>query len=222
MKPTIHAVLFDLDGTLADTALDLGSALNHLLRQHNLPEQPMSAIRPVASHGSAALIQLGANLSNEHPDFPQWRQEFLAAYDLCFDKQTCLFEGMAAAIHILNQRNIAWGIITNKPKTFTDRLVPKLAFPSTPATVVSGDTCTHAKPHTEPMFYACKQIGISPENCLYVGDAERDMQAGKNCGMHTVLAEWGYIAPDDNVDRWPADFKIKKPLQLIELLDSFT
>lgn len=214
----IQAILFDLDGTLADTALDLGGALNALLHAKGLPEKPLADIRPYASHGSSALVQFGAGISPEHPDFAQWRQDYLAQYDLCFDRDTVLFDGVNTLIGELAARGIQWGIITNKPATFTDRLVPKLNFVVPPAVVVSGDTCDEAKPSVKPMLYACEHIGVQPENCVYVGDAERDMLAGRNAGMKTVLAEWGYIATTDDSDNWAWDFSMQQPLDILHLL----
>ena len=213
-----QAVLFDLDGTLADTALDLGGALNTLLRRRGLPEKSMAEIRPVASHGAAGLLQLGAGIEKSHPEFAQWRQDYLAEYERCFDCDTVLFAGINELIAALDARGIVWGIITNKPHTFTHRLVPKLGFASAPAVVVSGDTCSRAKPATEPMFYACEQIGVAAGQCVYVGDAERDMQAGRNAGMKTVLANWGYIAADDRTEAWPFDLRIRQPLDLLACL----
>ena len=216
---TIQAVLFDLDGTLADTALDLGGALNNLLRKHGLPEKSMAEIRPVASHGASGLILLGANISKDHPQHQQWRQNYLAEYERCFDQDTILFPDINQLLRVLAERGIQWGIITNKPQTFTNRLVPKLGFSIPPAVIVSGDTCAEAKPSTLPMYHACEAINIAPQYCLYVGDAERDMQAGKAAGMQTVLAKWGYIAHDDNIHHWQADFMIEQPLDILSLLN---
>ncbi|MDO5638808.1 MAG: HAD family hydrolase [Neisseria sp.] len=210
-----QAVLFDLDGTLADTALDLGGALNTLLRRHGLPGKSMAEVRPVASHGAAGLIWMGAGIGKDHPEYAQWRQDYLAEYERCFDCDTILFDGINNLILALDAKGIKWGIVTNKPHTFTHRLVPKLGFAVPPAVVVSGDTCDEAKPSTKPMFYACKQIGIAPERCLYVGDAERDMQAGRNAGMKTVLANWGYIAENDDTEAWPQDCRIDTPMELL-------
>lgn len=215
---TIQAVLFDLDGTLADTALDLGGALNALLSRRGLPEKHMDDIRPVASHGASGLILLGAGIGKEHPDHARWRQEYLAEYERCFDCDTVLFDGINELILALDTRGLKWGIVTNKPKTFTERLVPKLGFAVAPATVVSGDTCREAKPSTLPMLHACREIGVAPEHCLYVGDAERDMQAAKNAGMTAVLANWGYIAGTDTPEQWLQDYAIDTPLDLLKHL----
>ena len=212
------AVLFDLDGTLADTALDLGGALNRLLKRKGLPEKDMADIRPVASHGANGLILLGAGIDKDHADHAHWRVDFLAEYENGFANETVLFEGVNALLAELDRRGMVWGIITNKPHIFTHRLVPQLGFVCPPAVVVSGDTTAEAKPSTKPMLYACEKIGIEPEHCVYVGDAERDMQAGKDAGMRTLLANWGYIAASDNVAQWPADAAIDKPQDLLKLL----
>ena len=146
------------------------------------------------------------------------RQQYLDTYETCFDKDTVLFEGIDDLVQAIHARGLKWGIITNKPHTFTHRLVPQLGFSVAPDVVVSGDTTAEAKPSTKPMFYACEQIDIAPEACLYVGDAERDMQAGKNAGMKTVLVSWGYIHADDKTEEWPADSVIDTPEQLLQLL----
>ena len=195
----IQAILFDLDGTLADTAPSLGNALNTLLQKRGLPPKPQAQIRPHASHGSTALIQLG----------PQWRADYLAEYEQCFDRDTALFPEINPLLAQLATQNIAWGIITNKPQTFTNRLVPQLGFVTPPAVVVSGDTCPEAKPSPLPMRHACAALQVQPENCIYVGDAERDIQAGLNAGMQTILATWGYHASAAN------------PLQILDILRTF-
>lgn len=215
---TRHAVLFDLDGTLADTALDLGGALNDLLRSKGQPEKPLAAAREHAAHGSAALLKFGAGITSEHPDFAAWQQQYLSAYENRFARDTVLFDGINDLLCELAEKGIAWGIVTNKHVRFTDKLVPQLNFVVPPAVVVSGDTCAHAKPHPEPLLYACGAIGVLPENCIYVGDAERDIQAGKNAGMKTVLALWGYIGSVDQPDTWGADAQAADVAQSAKLL----
>ena len=214
----IQAVLFDLDGTLADTALDLGGALNTLLARHGLPKKSMDEIRTQASHGAAGLLKLGAGITPDNPDYAQWRTEYLDEYDSRYAQDTALFDGVNKLIAELDKRGIKWGIITNKPMRFTDKLVPKLGFVIPPAVVVSGDTCGESKPSVKPMFHACEQIQINPQHTLYVGDAERDIQAGRNAGMKTILAEWGYIAPEDRTETWQPDYRISSPLDLLKLL----
>lgn len=214
----IQAVLFDLDGTLADTALDLGGALNTLLARHGLPEKSMDEIRMQASHGAAGLLKLGAGITPDHPDYARWRTEYLNEYDSRYAQDTTLFGGVNELIAELGKRGIKWGIITNKPMRFTDKLVPKLGFIIPPAVVVSGDTCGEPKPSVKPMLYACGQIHADPQHTLYVGDAERDIQAGCNAGMKTVLAEWGYISDEDDTDSWQPDYRIATPIELIGCL----
>lgn len=216
MPPKFEAVLFDLDGTLADTAPDLGSALNALLRRKGLPEVGMDKIRPVASHGANGLVLLGAGIDKDHPEHARWRADFLAAYEACFTRDTVLFDGVHELIAELMARGIRWGIITNKPHTFTSRLVPVLGFQTAPEVVVSGDTTGEAKPSTKPMLYACAQLGVAPDRCLYVGDAERDIQAGRNAGMRTALAAWGYIGAEEDVEAWGADYRAAAPLEILQ------
>ena len=215
----IQAVLFDLDGTLADTAPDLGGALNAVLRRHNLPEKSIAEIRPYAGHGAAGLIKLGAGITPDHTDYTRWRTEYLDEYDSRYAQDTELFDGVNELIAELGKRGIKWGIITNKPMRFTDKLVPKLGFVIPPAVVVSGDTCGESKPSVKPMLYACGQIHADPQHTLYVGDAERDIQAGRNSGMTTVLAEWGYISDEDDTDSWQPDYRIATPIELIGCLN---
>ena len=211
----IKAVLFDLDGTLADTARDLGAALNRLLAEENLPPQPYEAVRPIASHGARGLVSLGFGIDKTHPRFEEYRLRFLEQYDHDFSSHTTLFDGINELILALEARGLKWGIITNKPMRFTDRLVPVLPFATPPAVVVSGDTVGIAKPDPAPMLHACQLIDTDPRHCLYVGDAERDIQAGRAVGMKTVLVNWGYIADSDDTASWQADITINQPDELL-------
>lgn len=211
----IKAVLFDLDGTLADTARDLGAALNRLLAEENLPPQPYEAVRPIASHGARGLVSLGFGIDKTHPRFEEYRLRFLEQYDHDFSSHTTLFDGINELILALEARGLQWGIITNKPMRFTDRLVPVLPFVTPPAVVVSGDTVGIAKPDPAPMLHACQLIDTDPRHCLYVGDAERDIQAGRAVGMKTVLVNWGYIADSDDTASWQADITINQPDELL-------
>ncbi|POZ63336.1 HAD family hydrolase [Chromobacterium alticapitis] len=214
----IKAVLFDLDGTLADTARDLGAALNRLLAEEGLPSQSYDAIRPIASHGARGLVRLGFGQDIAADRLEALRIRFLDHYEASFADETCLFDGVNALIEELDRRGVVWGIITNKPMRFTDRLVPALPFASAPAVTVSGDTVGVAKPDPRPMLHAVERIGIAAESCAYVGDAERDIQAGRAVGMRTVLANWGYISDEDRPAEWGADVGIDHPLQLLDHL----
>jgi len=181
----------------------------------------MDEIRTQASHGAAGLLKLGAGITPDHPDYTQWRTEYLDEYDSRYAQDTALFDGVNEMIAELDKRGIKWGIITNKPMRFTDKLVPKLGFAIPPAVVVSGDTCPEAKPSPLPMRHACAALQVQPENCIYVGDAERDIQAGLNAGMQTILAAWGYIAPGDTPETWGYHASAANPLQILDILRTF-
>jgi phosphoglycolate phosphatase len=216
----IRTVLFDLDGTLADTAPDLGYALNELLREQGRPPLPDALIRPEASHGARALLKLGFGLTPDAPNYHDLRQRFLAIYAANLTRGTRLFPGMPELLTALQARGLAWGIVTNKPKSLTDPLVAKLGLATTAACVVSGDTTANSKPHPEPMLYACRQTGSEPAQCLYVGDAARDIQAGRDAGMHTLVALFGYIRPQDDPHAWGADGMIEHPRDILAWVKS--
>lgn len=192
----LKAVLFDLDGTLADTAVDLCNALNILLKKRGLPCQTFDAFRAIAGDGAGAFVRQGFGIDNTHPDFENLRQEYLAAYNDCFDKNPVLFDNIDRLIRVLHQNNIAWGIVTNKSKRFTDRLIPKFGFTFAPQVVVSGDTLSVSKPNPEPLLYAAQQLNINPKECAYVGDSLGDIQAANAAGMVSILANWGYSMTD--------------------------
>lgn len=213
------AVLFDLDGTFADTAPDLGAALNHVRSLHHLPPLPLEITRLQASHGSAGLLKLGFNVKPDEAEFPALRNAFLAHYTANICVHTTLFPGMAKLINTLEQRGLPWGIVTNKPHRFTQPLMQALGYAKRAACLVSGDTCAHAKPHPEPLLYAAKYIGVAPQNCLYIGDDKRDIEAGRAAGMGTLIALFGYIDPHADLNAWHATASIATPLELIEYLN---
>ena len=217
-KPATQAVFFDLDGTFADTAPDLGAALNHVRALHKLPPLPIEVTRLQASHGSAGLINLGFNVTPESPAFPALRDALLAHYTANICAHTTLFPGIAELIDNLEQRGLPWGIVTNKPHRFTLPLMQALGYDQRAACLVSGDTCAHAKPHPEPLLHAAKIAGVEPKNCLYLGDDKRDIDAGRAAGMKTLIALFGYIDPKVNLDTWQADDRIATPLQLLDHL----
>lgn len=214
----IKAVLFDLDGTLADTALDLGYALNEQRQRHGLAPLPHAQIRPYASHGTIGLLQIGFSLAPEDASFSTMREEYLQLYTANLCRLTCLFEGMAETLTQLEQRNIPWGVVTNKPARFTDPLLAALGLSERASSIISGDTCAHPKPHPEPLLCASREIGLPPEQCLYVGDAERDMEAANAAGMRPIVARYGYLGPDDHPEQWSAHSMIESPLELLRLL----
>lgn len=214
----IQTVLFDLDGTLADTAGDLANALNATLEHEGKPAIAFEKIRPHVSHGGIALIKLGFQIPVDHPEFERLRQFFLASYKKNICQLTTLFHGMHAVLENLQAADIKWGIVTNKPGYLTDPLVEAMEFPGQPVCVISGDTTENRKPHPEPMIHAANIAGSKPENCLYVGDAERDIAAGHAAGMKTLIANYGYINSEDKPDAWGANGAINKPEDLLSWL----
>ncbi len=218
LSATTEAVLFDLDGTFADTAPDLVAALNHVRVLHKLDTLPLEIARLQASHGSAGLIKLGFNVDFDSAEFPPLRDALLAHYSANICAHTTLFPGMDELINILEQRGLPWGIVTNKPHRFTLPLMQALNYAERAACLVSGDTCAHAKPHPEPLLHAAKIMGVKPENCLYVGDDKRDIDAGRAAGMKTLIALFGYIDPRADLNSWQADAAITTPLELLEHL----
>jgi len=213
--PSFSAILFDLDGTLVDTAPDLAFALNTLLQENNKQVIDYNTIRPLASHGSPALLKQGFGIEINHPDFPELQQRFIQIYQDNIARETRLFAGMEQVLNQLEAANIPWGIVTNKPAFLTEPLLVQLNLSHRAACVVSSDTTAHSKPHPEPMFYACQQINLAPEQCLYIGDAARDIEAGKNANMQTVLAYYGYLSADDKPDTWQSDFSINQPSDIL-------
>jgi len=212
-----RAVLFDLDGTLADTAADLGAAVNHLRRQRGLNELPVSEVRPYASMGARGLLRVGFGLSPEDPGYLPLRNAFLDRYNEHVCVETRLFPGMAELLQELVHRRIAWGIVTNKSSRFTPRIVAGLKL--APACVVCGDSTPHLKPHPAPMFLAAEQLKLPPPKCFYLGDDLRDVQAARAAGMRPVAIEWGYHSPDNAGPReWNADAVIAVPEELLKLL----
>lgn len=211
-------ILFDLDGTLVDTAHDLGYALNLQREKHGLPALPHEAIRPYASHGSKGLLSVGFGLTTEDPRFAAMRDEYLALYDEVLVRQPVLFDGVAELLLGLDERNVPWGIVTNKPRRFTQPLLENIGLHSRAKSVVCADDAARPKPYPDSLYLACEQAGVLPEACWYVGDAERDIEAGRAAGMRTVLAMYGYLGEDDTPHAWGADLAITTPLELLQLI----
>lgn len=198
------AVLFDLDGTLVDTAPDMAGALNDMRTSRGEPELPFAELRPRVSHGSRALVERG--FGDDDEALTQARiAEFLAVYATRVARETRLFDGMADLLAGLEARGITWGVVTNKPGDLSEALLKAIDLWPRMATHVAGDTLARRKPHPMPLLHAAKDIRIEPERCLYVGDAERDIAAGQAAGMTTLAVRYGYILPDDCATRWGAD-----------------
>ncbi len=216
MSTRIDAVLFDLDGTLVDTAPGLGAALNAMRQRRGLPEIAPADYRPQASHGSQGLLRIGFDVDQQHPDFTTLRREFLAHYAANLTRNSPLFPGMAEVLDKFEARSIKWGVVTNKPAEYTQPLLAHLGLLARAAFVVSGDTCAQAKPHPAPLLHACREAGVPVENCLYVGDAERDVQAANAAGMPALVALYGYLGLDDRPESWGARGFIDSPAALLD------
>ena len=214
----IKAILFDLDGTFADTAPDLAAALNHTRATRHLPPLPIEVLRPQASHGSRGLLKAGFGIEPGHPDYDNLRDIFLDYYSRNICVHTQLFGDTAKLVAELEQRGIKWGIVTNKPHLFTVPLMQALGYADRAACLISGDTCAHGKPHPEPMLKACEIIGVTPAHCLYLGDDLRDMQAANASGMRGIIANYGYVSGDASVENWNAHGSIDSPSHLLRYL----
>tara|TARA_B100001059_G_C17811873_1_gene572792 strand:+ start:511 stop:1173 length:663 start_codon:yes stop_codon:yes gene_type:complete len=214
-KHPVAAVLFDLDGTLLDSAPDLGFALNQVCRENGLPEIPAEIYTPVASHGSRGL--LGLTRLDENA-LLALKPRFLEIYRNNLALHSQLFEGIEMLLSSLRRNQIKIGIVTNKPEFLTHPLIAQFEALQSISVVVCGDTLEVAKPSPKPLYYAAEQLAVDPKDCVYIGDAERDIVAGRNAGMVTVLAEYGYIASTDQPQQWLADYTIAHPNALIELL----
>lgn len=216
----VEAVLFDLDGTFADSAPDLGAALNHVRALYDLPPLPLATLRPQASHGSRGLLKVGMNVEPDAPDYDKMRDAFLQHYEEHICDRTVLFPGMAALIGELEQHDLPWGIVTNKPHRYTVPLMEKLGYAKRAACLVSGDTCEHPKPHPMPMLHASRLIGVAPQQCLYLGDDLRDMEAAQAAAMTGIIAAYGYIDPAADLGSWPSSGRIAAPLALLRYIQA--
>lgn len=213
-----QAVLFDLDGTLVDTAPDLAHALNVLRQRRGLPPLPPRITRPQASHGTQGLLRAGFGLAAEDADFSPLRLEFLEIYAGCLTQRSPLFPGVAELLDGLEARGLPWGVVTNKPARYTEPLLAHLGLLSRAAVVVCGDTTPHPKPHPAPMLHACQRLERAPGACLYVGDAQRDVAAAAAVGMPTLVALYGYLGEDDRPETWGGLDFIRHPLEVLERL----
>jgi N-acetyl-D-muramate 6-phosphate phosphatase len=213
----IKAVLFDLDGTFADTAADLAGAINVMRRARRLPDLPLSATRPVTSRGARGLLDAGFAIGPEHPDYRAMREEFLALYERDICRETRLFPGTAELIETIEQGGRCWGIVTNKSERLARLLLDKLRISPRAACIIGGDTTPHFKPHPAPLLAACAAIGEEPRACIYVGDDQRDVEAAHAAGMKAAAARWGYLN-GSNPETWNADWIVQQPQDLLRLL----
>jgi phosphoglycolate phosphatase len=214
----IQAVLFDLDGTLIDSAPDLGAAADQMRVDRGLASLPLERYRPMAGSGARGMLGVAFGITPEAPDFPPLREEFFVNYEARM-LRTRVFDGVTELVAALRARGLHWGVVTNKSVRFTGPLTRAMPLFETAGAIVSGDTTPYAKPHPEPLFEAARQLGVMPEHCVYVGDDERDMTAGRAAGMRTVAAAYGYMGADADVTLWEADAAIASPLELLQLLE---
>ena len=199
------AILFDLDGTLLDTANDLGAALNFVLTKHKMPTVKKEVFRPVASDGAKGLLELGFGEQLKNHNYDELRAEFLNYYQENIAVHTCLYSGIEDLLTALNKNNIPWGVVTNKPIGLTLELLPHFPCFSFCKSVVGGDSLKERKPHPAPLLYACKEMKIDASTCIYVGDAIRDIQAGNAASMLAIVAQWGYILDKNDSENWQAN-----------------
>ena len=216
--PGIRAVLFDLDGTLVDTAPDLGYALNLQRARHGLPPLADEVIRPQASHGARGLLGIGFDLHPDDTKFALMREEFLQLYADNICRHSRPFDGILELLAELDARQLKWGVVTNKPARFTEPLMSILDLAERAACIVSGDTCPQPKPHPAPMLAAAELCGAAPGQCLYLGDAERDIQAANASAMPALVAAWGYLDATDLPHTWGAHAQIHHPLETLDYL----
>jgi len=213
----ISTVLFDLDGTLIDTAPDMAYALNVLLKEEHYAALSFTDIRPAVSNGSVALVQLGFPNITDDAALTRLKKRYLEIYESNLCVNSVLFPGIQQLIDTLESRQIRWGVITNKPGWLTNPLMQEIGLSERASCIISGDTTKNRKPHPEPMYLACKQTQSHPKNCIYIGDALRDIQAGNNAGMTSVIANYGYIGIEENTTEWGANYIINTPAEIIEL-----
>ena len=213
----IRCVLFDLDGTLADTAPDLAAALNKMRTDRGLDALPLDPLRRMASSGARGLVGVGFDLKPGDPEYEAHRVEFLTNYENALHVYTRLFDGVEALLAAL-EVDRKWGVVTNKAKRFTDPLSRSIGFTGRASCVVSGDTTAHAKPHPAPLLHAAQLSGVAAHECIYVGDDLRDIEAGRAAGMKTIAVTWGYLGDTDPPETWGADAVIARPAQVLEYL----
>ncbi len=218
MKGSLAAVLFDLDGTLVDSAPDLAGACNEMRIDRGLAPLPYEPLRRMVGSGARGMIGVSFGLTPESPGYAELRDEFLDRYEARMTRETRVFEEMLQVLDGLERKRLPWGIVTNKATRFSEPIVRALGLLPQAATLVCGDTTPHAKPHPEPLLEAARRIGVAASSCVYVGDDLRDVEAGRSAGMTTVAVRWGYLGAAEPIDAWGADHIVQTPADLLKLL----
>ena len=221
MQTTIfkpQAIFFDLDGTLIDSAPDLGAAADKMRTDRGIPALPLADYRPMAGAGARGMLKIGFGMTPEHADYEVMREEFFQNYEKNLTERTYAFDGVGDMLRVLDEQGIVWGIVTNKSRRFTDPLARQMPLLHGAKAVVSGDTTPHAKPHPAPLFEAARIAAVEPANCWYVGDDKRDMDAAHAAGMLSVAAAWGYIG-EHALTNWGAAAVLHQPSELLEMLN---
>lgn len=216
----IQAVLFDLDGTLIDSAPDLGAAADKMRTSRGLSSLPLENYRPMAGAGARGMLDVAFGMTPDHPEFLIYREEFFVNYENAMSERTVIFDGVPAMVAAIAQAGLPWGVVTNKSERFTLPLTAGMPLFESASVVISGDTTPYSKPHPEPLFEAARRLGLEPHRCVYVGDDERDIVAGRAAGMPTVAATYGYLGQQTDISRWQADAHINLPLDLLKLLQN--
>ncbi len=219
MTRSAPLLLFDLDGTLIDSAPDLAGAANDLRARHGLPPMALQTLRPMVGSGARGMVALAFGLTPEDTNFAQMKDAFLSAYASRLLQQTQIFDAMAPVLNLLDARGLRWGIVTNKAMRYTEPIVQGLGLAQRAAVTIAGDTTPHAKPHPEPLLEAARRLGVLPSACVYIGDDHRDIMAGRAAGMATLAAAWGYLGQGTAINDWGADQVLDSPAALLQWLD---
>jgi len=214
----VQAVLFDLDGTLIDSAPDLAAAADAMRIARGLPSLPLAQYRPMAGAGARGLLGVAFGLTPEHADYETLREEFFCNYERSLTQRTQIFDGVPELLEILATQGVKWGVVTNKSERFTLPLTASMALFATAGAIVSGDTTPYAKPHPAPLLEAARRIGVEASRCVYVGDDERDVLAGLAAGMATVAVTYGYLGQQADTSQWGANATIHCVNELLPLL----
>lgn len=215
----VRAVLFDMDGTLIDSAPDLGAAADSMRLRRGLPSLPQEGYRPSAGSGARGMLHVAFGITPDHAEYGALKEEFFSVYADCLLQRTEPFHGVQHMLDLLLARGLSWGVVTNKSQRFTGPITQAMPLFASASAIVSGDTTPHAKPHPAPLLEAARRMSVSPAECIYVGDDERDILAGRAAGMGTVAARYGYLGAGANVAGWGASAEVSSPSELLNLLE---